>query len=87
MFYVDAAKVKDLIAQSEKSDDHFRAHAGISNQAFYRIVFLGGPIRGATLKKVSATLGVPPASLLDQKRTPPNDAASIIGETNLTEER
>ena len=77
MIYVDAAKLKNLIAQAGKSDDDFRAQAGISSQAFYRIVFHGGPIMVTTLKKVSSALGVPAASLLDQGRTPPTDIARV----------
>ncbi len=81
MIYVDAAKVKDLIAEAGKSDDRFHIHAGISSQAFYRIVFLGGPIQVTTLKKLSSALGVPAASLLDQERMPPTEVASITGDT------
>lgn len=77
MFYVDAAKLTDLIAKAGKSHDDFLVQAGISKQAFYRIVFDGGPIMISTLKKVSTALGVSAASLLDQARTPPGDVDAL----------
>ncbi len=77
MFYLDAAKLTGLIAEAGKSHDDFLVQAGISKQAFYRIVFHGGPIMISTLKKVSSALGVSAASLLDQARTPPGDVDAL----------
>ena len=77
MFYLDAAKLIDLIAEAGKSHDDFLVQAGISKQAFYRILFNGGPIMISTLKKVSSALGVSAASLLDHERTPPGGVDAL----------
>ena len=77
MIYIDVTKLTELIAELGKTDSDFCNRAGISKQAFYRLVYNGGPIMKATLRKVSNALGVPAASLIDRKRTPDHDSADL----------
>jgi DNA-binding Xre family transcriptional regulator len=77
MIYIDAAKLAALIAELGKTDKDFCNHAGISRQAFYRLVSHGGPIMMATLRKISNVLGVSAASLVDRQRTPDYNIADF----------
>lgn len=77
MIYIDAVKLTELIAESGETEKTFCNHAGISKQAFFRLVQHGGPVLISTATKVSDALGVSTASLLDRNKTPHRDQAKL----------
>ena len=68
MIYLDAEKLSELIGCAELQKD-FCNRAGLSDQALYRLLYHGGPVRVTTAEKVSNALGASLESLLDRNRT------------------